>query len=146
MQRGDGLRVVSPGEATYYYMVGQQGAVTTMRRNETLTRAAIAEAVQREVGLSNREALEMVSSILEHMCSAMGGGDNVKISGFGSFLLREKSERVGRNPKTGEEHAIEPRRVMTFRASATLKQRIVRVDQEEAAAAVTEPRCRASQG
>lgn len=79
----------------------------------------------------------MVCSILEHMCSATARGENVKISGFGSFLLREKSERVGRNPKTGEEHAIEPRRVMTFRASATLKQRIVRVDQEEAAAAVT---------
>jgi integration host factor subunit alpha len=117
-----------------------------MRRNETLTRAAIAEAVQREVGLSNRDALEMVSSILEHMCSAMARGENVKISGFGSFLLREKSERVGRNPRTGEEHAIAPRRVMTFRASAKLKKRIVRAGQEEAAAAVTEPLRRASQG
>ncbi|WP_159983451.1 MULTISPECIES: integration host factor subunit alpha [unclassified Novosphingobium] len=117
-----------------------------MRRDQTLTRAAIAEAIQREVGLNNREALEMVCSILEHMCSAMARGENMKISGFGSFLLRDKSERIGRNPKTGDEHAIEPRRVMTFRASAKLKQRIVRADQEEAAAAVTEPRRRASQG
>lgn len=81
--------------------MGQQGAVTTMGRNETLTRAAIADSVHREVGLSNNGALDMVSSILEHMCSAMARGENVKISGFGSFLLREKSERVGRNPKPG---------------------------------------------
>lgn len=117
-----------------------------MRRDETLTRAAIATAIQNELGLSNLDALEIVNSILEHMCSAMARGENVKISGFGSFLLRDKAERVGRNPKTGEEHAIEPRRVMTFRASSKLKQRIVRADQEEAAAAVTEPRRRASQG
>lgn len=117
-----------------------------MQQSETLTRATIAAAVQRELGLGKRDALGIVHSIVEHMCSAMERGENVKISDFGTFLLRDKAERVGRNPKTGKEHAIEPRRVMSFRASSKLKQRIVRADQEEAAVTVTEPRRRASQG
>lgn len=66
----------------------------------------------------------MVENILQHMCQALSNGENVKISGFGTFLLRDKGERVGRNPKTGVEVPITPRRVMTFRASQMLKDRI----------------------
>ncbi len=66
----------------------------------------------------------MVEAILQHMCTALGDGENVKISGFGTFLLRDKGERIGRNPKTGVEVPITPRRVMTFRASQMLKDRI----------------------
>jgi len=68
----------------------------------------------------------MVEAILQQMCSALSEGENVKISGFGTFLLRDKGERVGRNPKTGVEVPITPRRVMTFRASQMLKDRIAR--------------------
>ena len=67
----------------------------------------------------------MVESILEHMSEALERGENVKISGFGTFLLRDKGQRIGRNPKTGIEVPITPRRVMTFRASQMLKDRIV---------------------
>ena len=70
------------------------------------------------------ESLDLVEAILAKMCHAMSEGENVKISGFGSFVLRDKKERVGRNPKTGVEVPITPRRVMTFRASQKLKDRI----------------------
>lgn len=66
----------------------------------------------------------MVESVLKHMCEALARGENVKISGFGTFLLRDKGQRIGRNPKTGVEVPITPRRVMTFRASQMLKDRI----------------------
>jgi integration host factor subunit alpha len=95
-----------------------------MRSKETLTRAAIAEAMNRKLGLSRAESLSMVEAILRHMCEALADGENVKISGFGTFLLRDKTERVGRNPKTGVEVPITPRRVLTFRASQLLKERI----------------------
>jgi integration host factor subunit alpha len=95
-----------------------------MRSTETLTRAAIAEAIHRKIGVSRAESLGMVESILKHMCESLGNGENVKISGFGTFLLRDKGERVGRNPKTGIEVPITPRRVMTFRASQMLKDKI----------------------
>jgi integration host factor subunit alpha len=96
-----------------------------MRAVGTLTRADLAEAINRKVGLSRAEALGLVEAILRHMCEALAHGENVKISGFGTFLLRDKGERVGRNPKTGIEVAITPRRVLTFRASHMLKDRIV---------------------
>jgi integration host factor subunit alpha len=95
-----------------------------MGSSETLTRAEIAEAIHRKLGLSRSESLAMVEAILQHMCEALSEGENVKISGFGTFLLRDKGERVGRNPKTGVEVPITPRRVMTFRASQMLKDRI----------------------
>jgi len=66
----------------------------------------------------------MVELIIDRMCGALADGENVKISGFGSFLLRDKGERIGRNPKTGVEVPITPRRVLTFRASQLLKDRI----------------------
>lgn len=95
-----------------------------MRSVGTLTRADLAEIINRKMGFSRAESLDMVEAILAKMCDAMAEGENVKISGFGSFVLRDKKERVGRNPKTGVEVPITPRRVMTFRASQKLKERI----------------------
>ena len=92
----------------------------------TLTRADLAEAINRKVGLSRSESLTMVESIIDHISDALEQGDNVKVSGFGTFLLRDKAQRVGRNPKTGVEVPITPRRVLTFRASQMLKDRIAR--------------------
>lgn len=97
-----------------------------MRSMSTLTRADLAEAINRKLGLSRSESLGMVESILDHMSNALESGENVKISGFGTFLLRDKGERIGRNPKTGVEVPITPRRVLTFRASQMLKERIDR--------------------
>jgi integration host factor subunit alpha len=94
------------------------------RSTGTLTRADIAAAIRDELGVPNAKSFEMVEAILGLMCSALSRGENVKISGFGTFLQRDKPERVGRNPKTGEEHAIAPRRVLTFRASAHLRNRV----------------------
>lgn len=94
-------------------------------RAENLTRANIADALHRRVGLSRAESSTVVEGILRHMCCSMSNGENVKISGFGSFILREKVERIGRNPKTGVEVPIASRRVLTFRASQTLRQRII---------------------
>ncbi|GAB5351185.1 Integration host factor subunit alpha [Qipengyuania sp. 483] len=95
-----------------------------MRSVGTLTRADLAETINRKMGLSRAESLDLVEEILAKMCDALANGENVKISGFGSFVLRDKKERVGRNPKTGVEVPITPRRVMTFRASQLLKERI----------------------
>ncbi len=68
----------------------------------------------------------MVEQVLTHMCQAMTSGENVKISGFGTFVLRDKGQRIGRNPKTGIEVPIAPRRVLTFRASTMLRDRIAK--------------------
>lgn len=99
-----------------------------MSQNGTLTRADLAEAVHKEVGLSRADSAAMIESILDNMTAALEKGENVKISGFGSFILRDKNERVGRNPKTGIEVPIAPRRVLTFRASQLLRDRIARAD------------------
>ena len=96
-----------------------------MAKAGNLTRADIAEAVHRKIGLSRAESSNLVEGILRHMCESMSHGRNVKISGFGSFVLRDKGERVGRNPKTGVEVPIAPRRVLTFRASQMMRDRIV---------------------
>ena len=92
----------------------------------TLTRADLAESLHREVGLSRADAARLVEQVLCHMCEALAKGENVKISGFGSFILRDKGERIGRNPKTGIEVPIAPRRVLTFRASQIMRERIAR--------------------
>lgn len=97
-----------------------------MRSVGTLTRADLAETINRKLGFSRAESLDMVEAILRHMCHAMHKGENVKISGFGTFVLRDKKERVGRNPKTGVEVPITPRRVMTFRASQLLKDKVAK--------------------
>ncbi|GGA51266.1 MULTISPECIES: integration host factor subunit alpha [Alphaproteobacteria] len=94
----------------------------------TLTRADLAEALHHQIGLSRADSSNLVEQILGHMCGALAKGDNVKISGFGTFVLRDKGERVGRNPKTGVEVPIAPRRVLTFRASQMMRDRIVEAD------------------
>ncbi len=90
----------------------------------TLTRADLADVVHHKLGLSRAESAGVVERVLYHMCHSLSEGENVKLSGFGSFILRDKGERVGRNPKTGVEVAIAPRRVMTFRASQIMRDRI----------------------
>ncbi len=92
--------------------------------NGTVTRAQLTEAVYEEVGLSRNESAALVEEVLEEMTSALVEGEAVKISSFGTFLVREKGERIGRNPKTGEDVPILPRRVLVFRASHVLKERI----------------------
>ena len=91
---------------------------------KTLTRSDLSEAVYREVGLSRNESAELVESILRHVSGALVAGETVKISSFGTFSTRDKGQRIGRNPKTGEEVPIEPRRVLVFRPSHILKDRI----------------------
>ena len=91
---------------------------------KTYTRLDLTEAVYREVGLSRNESAELVESILSHISTALVEGEQVKISSFGTFAVREKGARMGRNPKTGEEVPIEPRRVLVFRPSHILKDRI----------------------
>jgi integration host factor subunit alpha len=90
----------------------------------TITRADLSEAVYQEVGLSRNESAELVESVLDEVTGALGRGEMVKISSFGSFSVRQKGQRVGRNPKTGEEVPILPRRVLVFRPSHVLKDRI----------------------
>ena len=90
----------------------------------TMTRADLAEAVYEEVGLSRNESSDLVEAVLDEMMNALVKGENVKISSFGSFSVRQKGERVGRNPKTGVEVPILPRKVLVFRASHVLKDRI----------------------
>ena len=94
-----------------------------------MTRADLAEAVYRKVGLSRTEAAELVEAVLDDICKAITRGEAVKLSSFATFHVREKNQRVGRNPKTGEEVPILPRRVMTFKASNVLKGRILRAHQ-----------------
>ena len=92
----------------------------------TLTRADLADIVHRKLGLSRAESANIVERILHHMCAGLANGQNVKISGFGTFILRDKGQRIGRNPKTGVEVPIAPRRVMTFRASQIMRDRVAK--------------------
>jgi integration host factor subunit alpha len=87
----------------------------------TITRADLSEAVFQEVGLSRNESSDLVETILAEVVEALARGESVKISSFGSFTVRDKGQRVGRNPKTGQEVPILPRRVLVFRASNVLK-------------------------
>lgn len=93
---------------------------------KTLTRMDLSEAVFREVGLSRNESAQLVESVLQHMSDALVRGETVKISSFGTFNVRDKGPRVGRNPKTGEEVPIHPRRVLSFRPSHIMKDRVAR--------------------
>ena len=90
----------------------------------TVTRAQLTEAVYQEVGLSRNESSDLVEEVLSEISDTLIRGETVKISSFGRFGLREKGERTGRNPKTGEEVPITPRRVLFFRASNVLKEKI----------------------
>ncbi len=90
----------------------------------TVTRADLCEAVYQKVGLSRTESSELVEKVINEISACIVRGEAVKLSSFGSFLVRQKGERVGRNPKTGEEVPISPRRVMVFKPSNVLKQKI----------------------
>jgi len=91
---------------------------------KTLTRMDLSEAIYRDVGLSRNDASQLVESVLQHMSDALVRSEQVKISSFGTFSVRDKAARVGRNPKTGTEVPIEPRRVLTFRPSHLMKDRV----------------------
>ena len=91
---------------------------------KTLTRADLGEAVYQEVGLSRNESADLVEAVLDEVSNALIKGDQVKISSFGTFIVRQKGGRVGRNPKTGDEVPILPRKVLVFRPSQLLKARI----------------------
>lgn len=96
----------------------------TPDESKTITRADLAEAVYAQVGLSRNESSDLVEQMLDEMMEALTTGDHVKISSFGSFSVKEKGERIGRNPKTGVEVPISPRKVLIFRASHVLKEKI----------------------
>lgn len=101
----------------------------------TITRADLSEAVYHEVGLSRNESAALVETVLDEISEALVNGEPVKISSFGSFAIRQKGQRIGRNPKTGEEVPILPRKVLVFRASHVLKNRIngdLKTDQKAA--------------
>ncbi|CCQ73816.1 integration host factor subunit alpha [Magnetospira sp. QH-2] len=91
---------------------------------KTITRAQLSEAVYQEVGLSRNESADLLESVLNEVTDALGRDETVKISSFGSFSIRSKGQRIGRNPKTGEEVPILPRKVLVFRPSQVLKARI----------------------
>ena len=93
---------------------------------KTLTRADLSEAVHRQIGLSRSESADLVKSVLDIMSDKLVEGRSVKLSSFGTFMVRSKNGRIGRNPKTGEEVPILPRRVMTFKASNVLKTKIIK--------------------
>lgn len=102
--------------------------MTTAR---TLTRADLTEAVHTEVGLGRQDCAALVERTLDLVAEALERGETVKLSGFGVFQVREKRARMGRNPKTGEPAAIDPRRVITFRASQLMKARVDGARQDE---------------
>jgi integration host factor subunit alpha len=91
---------------------------------KTITRADLAEAVYRRLGLSRTESATMVEMVLEEICNSIVRGESVKLSSFGSFIVRQKGQRIGRNPKTGLEVPIPPRRVTVFKPSNIMKKRI----------------------
>lgn len=91
---------------------------------QTITRAQLSEAVYQEVGLSRNESADLLESVLGYISDSLAAGESVKISSFGSFSVRQKGQRTGRNPKTGEEVPILPRKVLVFRPSQVLKSRI----------------------
>jgi integration host factor subunit alpha len=136
-------RIADRTEFRYESVIETAGARRSGRENEmadlgiarlnneadaanTLTRADLADVVHRRLGLSRAESAGLVERVLHHMCHALAVGQNVKVSGFGTFILRDKGQRIGRNPKTGVEVPIAPRRVMTFRASQIMRDEIAK--------------------
>lgn len=90
----------------------------------TVTRADLAEALYREIGLSRSESAQLVENVIDHIIDALIRGEAVKLAGFGTFSLRDKNERVGRNPKTGKAVQITSRRVLVFKPSQVLRERV----------------------
>ena len=119
--RRDGRRAVFDGRSACPIVIRQATELLAMA---TVTRAELAKAVSEETGLPHREARVLVDMAIEAMAARLAAGEEVKLSSFGSFRLRDKAARTGRNPKTREAAAISPRRVVTFRASHVLKARI----------------------
>ncbi len=107
------------------------GHLDDAMKGQTITRAHLAEAVYQKLGLSRTESAALVELVLSELCDCLAKGDTVKLSSFGSFVVRDKGERVGRNPKTGIEVPIEPRRVMVFKPSNVLKARINGIEADE---------------
>jgi integration host factor subunit alpha len=105
-------------------MVNQPSEMDGCMTQKTLTRADLSNAVYREIGLSLSESTQLVDAVLEEVSNALGEGRSVKLSSFGTFKLRRKKERIGRNPKTGVEVPITPRTVLSFNASNILKQAV----------------------
>ncbi|MBL4598326.1 MAG: integration host factor subunit alpha [Rhizobiaceae bacterium] len=97
----------------------------------TLTRVDLCEAVYQKVGLSRTESADLVEMVLDTICSEIVKGESVKLSSFGSFHVRSKRERIGRNPKTGEEIPITPRRVVVFKSSNILKQAVLKGNRKQ---------------
>ncbi len=116
------LLTEEPETVRFFYCPVCEGA--SSMKGRTLTRADLAEAVYQEVGLSRSESAELVDSILDEIGDSLVADGTVKISSFGTFSVRQKGRRIGRNPKTGQEVPIMPRRVLVFRASQVLKDRI----------------------
>jgi integration host factor subunit alpha len=92
--------------------------------SKNVTRADLAQAVAHALGLPKHEAIALAEQVLTEICDTLERGENVKLSGFGNFVVRNKGERMGRNPKTGAEVPIEPRRVVTFTPSKNLKEHV----------------------
>jgi integration host factor subunit alpha len=105
-------------------MADKAGAKAPFPTQKTLTRADLAEALVNKVGLPRNDSQEMVELVLKEISASLAKGDQVKLSSFGSFGIRSKTERIGRNPKTGQEVPITPRRVLVFRPSNIMKERI----------------------
>jgi integration host factor subunit alpha len=103
----------------------QQGTGLEAMGGKTVTRMDLSEVVYQRVGLSRTESSELVEMVLDTICDRVVSGETVKLSSFGSFVVRKKNERIGRNPKTGEEVPITPRRVMVFKPSNVLKQAVL---------------------
>lgn len=102
----------------------RSGSLGAKMTGKTLTRMDLSEAVFREVGLSRNESAQLVEAVIRYMSDALVAGEQVKISSFGTFTVRAKRQRIGRNPKTGEEVPISPRRVLSFRPSHLMKDRV----------------------
>src|SRR6476646_10075693 len=96
----------------------------TSMTGKTITRVELYDAVYRNAGLSRSQSMAMVEAVFKEIADALATGENVKLSGFGSFIVRKKGERLGRNPKTGTEVPISPRRVLVFKPSPIVKQRV----------------------
>lgn len=115
--------------AAYYFSLSRLATLmkddaSVSKESRTVTRADLTDTVYRRVGLSRAESAELVEVVLQEICDTLASGETVKLSSFGSFVVRDKGQRIGRNPKTGVEVPIAPRRVMVFKPSNILKARI----------------------
>ena len=113
-------------EASPFELTDLSGDNGEGQGSHTVTKAELADALFERLGLNKREAKEMVDAFFDEIRRALERGESVKLSGFGNFQLRDKPQRPGRNPKTGEEIAITARRVVTFHASQKLKTTVSR--------------------